>query len=138
MASGHVRERLHQAIARQRRLAPKGRRRSAPVEAHAVFQPVSDAASELRDELSKVADLEITIEPDSVWIELYDKHFWFGYDAERRVFVGVEEDALWMEGGVREEAFSWDNADACVEAMIQACARYVALANAIARLHPGG
>jgi hypothetical protein len=99
---------------------------------------VRHAAGELRDELAKIPDLKLTIETDSVWIELYDKHFWFGYDAKRRLFVGGEQDTLWIEGGVREETFTWDNADACIGAMILACARYVALANAIARLRPGG
>jgi hypothetical protein len=138
MAGSQVRERLHQAIARQRRLAPKGRRRTAAAKADAAFEAVRRAAGELRDELAKVPDLKLTIEPDGVWIELYDKHFWFGYDAKRRLFVGGEQDTLWMEGGVREETFEWSDADACIEAMIQACARYVALADALAKLRPGG
>lgn len=137
MAGIQVRDRLRQAIARQRRIAPKNRRRSAAAKAAKAFEAVRDAAGELQDELAKTPGLKLTIQPDSVWIELYDKHFWFGYDPKRRLFVGDEVDSLWMEGGLREQTVTWDSAGACIEAMIQACARYVGLAKAIARLRPG-
>lgn len=100
----------------------------------AALKPVRKVAEDLRDELSGVHDLTITIEPDSVWIELYDKHLWFSFDLEQDAFVGSEVSAQWMEGGLREETFKWDTAEACAEAMIQACARYVLLADAIDRL----
>lgn len=132
-----VRERLRKAIDRQRRLAPKQRPDRRDAAAEAALRPVCAAAAELRDELAKVKDLKITVGPDGVWIELYDKHLWFGYDPSLRAFVGDELGSSWMEGGLREESFKWDSADACIEAMIQACARYVSLANAIVRLRSG-
>jgi len=64
-----------------------------------MFRPVHEAAKELSDELAKVPGLRIEIEPTSVWIGFYDKHFWLGYDAEENAFVGSETDTLWMEGG---------------------------------------
>jgi hypothetical protein len=100
----------------------------------AAFRPVCGAATELRDELSHVQGLSLDIAPDGVRIELYDKHFLFDYDAKERVFVGTEQDTRWVEGGLRETSYRWDTADACVEAMIQACARHVALAEAIGKL----
>lgn len=132
-----IRERLRKAIEQQRRAQP--RRPSSPrdARAEAAFRPVREAAQELKDELSRVAALKIEIEPDGVWIELYDKHLWFSYDADRGVFVGDEVDSLWIEGGLREEAHRWTTAEACIEAMIEACARYAALAEAIERLRPG-
>ena len=132
-----VRDRLRKAIDEQRRLAPL--RPSGPDDAatRAAFQPVRDAAAELREELSHVPGLKIEILPNGVWIELYDKHFRFGYDATERVFMGTEQDTRWMEGGLRETSYRWDIADACVEAMIQACARYAWLAEAIGRLRSG-
>lgn len=132
-----IRERLRKAIDQQRRLVSK--RRSAPKDtaAEAAFRPVHDAAAELRDELSHVPGLRLEIAPDSVWIDLYDKHLWFSYDANDQVFIGIEQDTKWMEGGLREAPYRWDTAEACVEAMVQACARYVSLAEAMSRLRSG-
>ena len=129
-----VREKLRKAIDQQRRPEPRRPHGLSDARAEAEFRPVREAAEELKDELSHVPDLKIAIGPDSVWIELYDKHLWFSYDADRAAFVGDEVDSLWIEGGLREETFSWTTAEACVEAMIEACARYVALAEAITRL----
>lgn len=135
---GQVRKKLRQAIEEQRLLERRQPRSPSDVRVEAAFRPVRESAEELRDELSNVGDLEIEIEPDGVWIGLYDKHLWFTYDPEQQAFVGSELDTLWMEGGLREETFKWDSAEACTGAMIQACARYVLLADAIARLHSGG
>ena len=132
-----IRERLRRAIEKQGRPAPRRRMSERNVEAEAALQPIREAAAELRDELASVHDLKIEIGPDGVWFGLYDKHLWFGYDPELRAFVGDELNNSWMEGGVREESFKWETADACIEAMIRACARYVSLANAIANLRPG-
>ena len=132
-----IRERLREAIDQQRRLVPKRRPGPKDTGAKAAFRPVREAAAELRDELSHVPDLNLEITPDGVWIELYDKQLWFSYDADERVFIGTELDTKWMEGGLREAPSRWDSADACIEAMIQACARYVSLAEAIGKLRAG-
>lgn len=133
----HIRERLRKAIDQQRRLVPKRRPGPNDTGAEAAFRPVREAAEELRDELSHVPDLNLEIKPEGVWIELYDKHLWFSYDANERVFIGTEQDTKWMEGGLREAPYRWDTSDACIEAMIQACARYVSLAEAISKLRSG-
>jgi hypothetical protein len=129
-----IRERLHKAIDEQRRAVRQ--RPSAPYHdaAAKAFWPVHEAAAELRDELSHVPGLKIEIGSEGVWIELYDKHFWVGYDANEQVFAGTEQNTKWMEGGLRETAYKWNTANACIEAMIQACAQYVSLAEAIGRL----
>lgn len=128
-----VRQRLHKAIEQQQAM-PKRPRPPADIGEKAMFRPVHEAAKELSDELAKVPGLGIEIEPTSVWIGFYDKHFWLGYDAEEHAFVGSETDTLWMEGGIREHSFRWNSADECTEAMIQACARYVSLAEAMRNL----
>lgn len=132
-----IRERLHKAIGQHRRLAPERRPGPSDATAKAAFRPVYEAAQELRDELSQVTDLRLDIEPDGVRIELYDKHLWFSYDANERVFIGTEQDTKWMEGGLREMSYTWEAAETCIEAMIQACARYVSLAEAIGKLRSG-
>jgi hypothetical protein len=129
-----IREKLRKAIDQQRRAQPRPPSGPRDARAEAAFRPVREAAQELKDELSRVPDLKIAIEPDGVWIELYDKHLWFSYDADQGVFVGDEVDSLWIEGGLREETYRWSTAEACTEAMIEACARYMALAEALARL----
>lgn len=132
-----VRDRLHKAIEQQRRAQARRPRGPSDVAAEAAFRPVREAAEELRDELKNMRDLHISVESDSVWIELYDRHLWFSYDPSQRAFVGSETDSLWMEGGVREEPYKWATAEACIEAMIQASARYVSLARSAARLRSG-
>jgi hypothetical protein len=129
-----VRDRLRKAIDNQRSLAPGQRPGPADAAAAAALQPVRDAAAELRDELSNVPGLKIDIAPGGVWIELYDKHFRFEYDPAERIFIGTEQETRWMEGGLRETSYRWNHADACIEAMVQACARYAWLAEAIGRL----
>jgi len=134
MTMSEIRERLRKAIERQRPAAAVRPPRSGDVEA---FRPVRRAAEELRAEIKDLPDLHVSIEPDSVGITLYDRFLWFSYDAGRRSFVGSETLSLWMEGGAREESYKWDTAEDCIEAMIQATARYVALARSATRLRSG-
>jgi len=131
-----IRERLRKAIERQRP-APSTRPRGSGNVATEAFRPVRRAAEELREEVKDLPDLHISIEPDSVGITLYDRSLWFSYDTARRSFVGSETLSLWMEGGTREESHKWNAAEDCIEAMIQATARYVALARSAARLRAG-
>jgi hypothetical protein len=131
-----VRDRLRKAI-EQQRPASAMRPRGAGDLAVEAFRPVRRAAEELRDEIKNLADLHVSIEPDSVGITLYDRYLWFSYDTAQRSFVGSETHSLWMEGGVREESYKWPTAEACIEAMIQAIARYVALAGSAAWLRSG-
>jgi hypothetical protein len=131
-----IAEKLREAIEQQKRLDRGQRRAKLDLRSEAAFRPVFEAAAELRDELKHVPDIKITIDADGVWIELYDKHLWFGYDPKQRTFAGTEAHSLWMEGGLREESFTWDTAEACTEAMIQACARYVWLAESLSRFRP--
>jgi hypothetical protein len=136
MTMSEVRERLRKAIERQRP-APSTRPRGPGDVAVETFRPVRGAAEELRAEIKDLPDLQISTEPDSVGITLFDRFLWFSYDAGRRSFVGSETLSLWMEGGTREESYNWGTAEDCIEAMIQATARYVALARAAARLRSG-
>ena len=132
-----IHTRLHEAIERQNltRSAQPQTPRSA--ETLAAFASVGDAAQQIRDELKDIPEIKISIEPDAVLITLNEKDLWFSYDPAKRAFVGSESDTLWMEGGQREETYRWDTADACVEAMIQASARCVALARAAEKLRRG-
>lgn len=131
-----IRERLRKAIDRQRALRRSEAVEQRDAETEAAFRPVREAADELRNELADIPAIRIEIQPIQVGIGLYDKHLWFGYDREQRAFIGSETDTLWMEGGIREKSSRWESAEDCVEAMIQACARYVALADAIRKLSP--
>lgn len=134
---GTVRQRLQKAIEQQRHLQRKRPPGASDARVEAAFRPVRKVAQDLHEELSNVDDLKIEVEPDNVWIELYDKHLWFSFDPKQNAFVGSEVGARWMEGGLREETFKWDTAEACAEAIIQTCARYVLLADAIHKLRPG-
>lgn len=129
-----VRGRLRKAIEQQRPAQTRRSRGTGDFTAEAAFEPVREAAAELRDEIKKLPDLHTSIESDNVRIELYDRYLWFSYDPAQRAFVGSETVSLWMEGGAREESYKWATAEACIEAMIQATARYVSLARAAATL----
>jgi hypothetical protein len=129
-----ISDQLHEAIERQTSLPRRKGGERSDTDANANFRPVGEAADELKAELAGLPELKIEIQPDSVWIGLYDKHFWLTYDETLNAFVGSETDTLWMEGGIRERSFKWDSAEACIDAMIQACARYVALLDAIEKL----
>lgn len=133
----NIRERLRKAVDEQRRLTPRQRPAANDAAAQAAFRPVREAAEELADELSHMPEIHLEITPDGVWIELYDKHLWFGYDTTEQAFVGTEQDTEWIEGGLRETPSRWDSAEACIEAMIQACARFVALVEAMNTLRGG-
>lgn len=132
-----IKDRLHRAIAEQRR--PRPERPPAPGNAQieAAFQPVAEAAEELRQELSYLPGLSMIVGPHEVRIELHDNSLWFSYSPEKRKFIGSELTSRWMEGGQREEHFEWETAEACIESMIQACARYVSLAEILVRYHSG-
>lgn len=131
-----IRQRFHKAVDEQRRLRPSRPVGPGAEQVAEAFRPVRQAAEELRDELRRLPGLALTIAPDSIWVDFYDKHLWFSYDLEKRRFVGSELDTLWMEGGQREEHHEWATADACIDAMIQALARYASLAEAAARFQP--
>lgn len=132
-----IRDKLRKAIAEQRRPRPERPGVAGNAQIEAAFRPVAHAAGELREELSHVPGLTVVVEPGQVLVDLYDRHLWFGYSTEKRQFVGSELSSQWMEGGFREEHFAWDTAEACIDAMIQACARYVSLAEIVASFKPG-
>jgi hypothetical protein len=128
-----IRERLRKAVemevTRPERMRVSGQAALPPA-----FSPVRDAALQLRDELKDIRNLHIEIEPDGVRIALYDKELSFAYDPEQRAFVGSESDTVWMDGGQHAESFGWDSAEACIDAMIHATARHVALTRALSAL----
>jgi hypothetical protein len=132
-----IRDRLRKAIAEQRHPAREHPRVAGDAQLEAAFRPVFEAAEELRQELPHMPGLAVAVEPGQVRIELHDRRLWFSYSPEKRQFVGSELASLWMEGGLHEEHFAWETAEGCVEAMIQACARYVSLAEIIASFRPG-
>lgn len=132
-----IKDRLRKAIAEQRRPGAERPPLAADAQVEAAFRPVTEAADELRRELPDVPGLSIAVEPGQVRIELHDKHLWFSYAPESRRFVGSELTSLWMEGGLHEEHFAWESAEACIEAMIQACARYVSLAEIMSAFRTG-
>jgi len=129
-----IRERLREAIEMEAAARPALTRTSREVPSPPPFAPVREAACQLRAELEGIHDLRIEVEPDGVRIALYDKELWFTYDPEEQAFVGREANTAWMDGGLREESFKWDTAEACTDAMIRATARYVSLIRAMAAL----
>jgi hypothetical protein len=132
-----IKERLRKAVAEQRHPRAEHPPFAGDAQIEAAFRPVSEAAEELHRELADVPGLTIAVEPGQVRIELHDKQLWFSYAPETCRFVGSEVTSLWMEGGLHEEHFAWETAEACIEAMIQACARYVSLAEIIASFPSG-
>jgi hypothetical protein len=132
-----IRDRLRKAIAAQRHPSAEHPPVAGDAQIEAAFRPVSEAAEELRRELADVPGLAIAVEPGQVRVELHDKRLWFSYAPETRRFVGSELTSLWMEGGLHEEHFAWEAAEACIEAMIQACARYVSLAEIMRTFRSG-
>jgi hypothetical protein len=132
-----IRQRLHEAIERQtttRSTPPHSPQDAAVARA---FAPVREAARQILEELKSMPEIELTIEPDAVLITLNEKDLWFSYDPQASAFVGSESDTLWMEGGQREELYRWETAESCIEAMIQASARCVALIRAAEKLRRG-
>lgn len=129
-----IRDRLHKAIAEQRHSSSARPPAIENTQTEAAFLAVADAAEELCEELSDLPGLSIVVGPQQVRIEFYDNCLWFSYSTEKHKFVGNEVTSRWMEGGLREEHFEWDTAEACVESMIQACARYALMAEAMTKL----
>jgi hypothetical protein len=105
--------------------------REGSAEAAAAFKPVREAASELRDELRSIADINFAINPDSVCITLIDRELWFGYDTGSQHFAGEESAHSWYGGERYATQFAWADAEACIEAMIRSCAQYFRMARAV-------
>jgi len=136
--NGSIRERFWRLVEEERHW----RRPSAGVEPAGGptdaerFAPVREAAHQISAQLTAFPELSITIKPESVGIDLYDRYFWFGIDPKSGRFAAKETSFSWLEGEFREDPSSWDNAAACIDALIRACARYVALADAIRAMRP--
>lgn len=128
-----VRERLERAIQEEnekdlsRLRASRDRARKAAEE----FEPVRQAAEEIREQLLSVPSIKFTINPDSVWITLADRELWFGPDVHARNFIGVETAHSWFDGEPYTQRHEWDTVAACIDAMIRLCAKYVRMARAI-------
>jgi len=125
--------RLQQAIRDEEErasLRQQGLRESARL-AEEKFRPVRQAAEELHHRLASVPSIELTINPDSVWITLADREFRFGYNLGSRRFVGEESAHSWYDGDAYTYRYEWDNAEACIESLIRLCARYIRMARAI-------
>lgn len=113
------------------------RRRSARADAgttEQAFLPVMQAARELQGALQSVPSIKLTVNPDSVWLSLADRELKVTYDPASHDFVGDESAHAWFDGEPYSDRHKWDTADACIEALIRLCARYVRMANAIG--HP--
>lgn len=129
----NVRDRLEQAI-RDEEEKTLSRVRASHESAHGAeeeFEPVRQAAEEIREELRSVPDIEFSINPDNVRIALADRDLKFSYSIESRNFVGDEGAHSWYDGEPYAEGYEWDTADACIDAMIRLCARYARMARAI-------
>jgi hypothetical protein len=133
-----IKEKLKQAIEAERRRGrpPRQPKRNDGFTAEQAFDPVRKAAQEIAGELTELPELRITIDPESVWVDLYDKHFCFAFDAAIGRFVGDELGYTWLEPELQAANFSWGSAEECVDALVRACARYVMLARAIRALQP--
>lgn len=125
---------LRKAIEEQRRAPPRSPRGGGA--AAAAMEPLREAAEQLRGELADVANLHLGIDPDTVWLDMFDKHLWISFDPARNVFIGSRIDSLWIEGGLREEHLEWPTAEACIDALVQACAQSALLAEVMQRLEP--
>lgn len=129
-----VREQLEQAMRdedakRQDRLVRMQRNARGSEEK---FEPVRQAAEEIREQLQTVPGIAFTIGPASVSISLSDRDLSFGYDPATPCFVGGEIAHSWYDGEPNTETYQWATAEGCIEAMIRLCARYARMANAIA------
>ena len=130
----NVRERLGQAMQEedakhQDRLA---RMRKAERGTEERFEPVRQAAEEIREELQTVPGIAFTIGPTSLSISLSDRELSFGYDPAAAVFVGEEIAHNCYDCEAYAEFYRWPSAETCIDAMIRLCARYARMANAIA------
>lgn len=95
------------------------------------FVPVRQAAEELREQIQPAPSIEFTVNPDSVWIALGDRDLRFTYDADLLKFTCEEGAHSWYDGEPYSDRYEWDDADACIDAMIRLCAKYVRMARAI-------
>ena len=130
----NIRERLKQAMQEedtkhQDRLA-RMRKAERGTEAH--FEPVRQAAEEIREQLQTTPGIQFTIGPTGVSISLSDRVLSFGYDSGKQTFTGEDIAHSWYDGEAYTETYRWRSAEACIDAMIRLCARYARMANAIA------
>ena len=95
------------------------------------FEPVRQAAEELREQLQSLPSIEFTIKPDSVWLTLADRDLRFGYSIDSQKFVGEEAAHSWYDGELYADHYEWDTTEACIDAIIRFCAKYVRMARAI-------
>jgi len=128
-----IRSRLEQAIREEDESSARRLRashdRALPVEEK--LEPVKQAAEELREQLSPMSSIEITINPDGVWISLLDRELRFSYDGESRTFVGEEGLRSWYDGEAYSYSYEWQTTEDCIDAMIRLCARYIRMARAL-------
>ena len=95
------------------------------------FAPVRQAAEELREQVLPIPSIKFTVNPDSAWIALADRDLRFTYDADSLTFTCEEGAHSWHDGESYSDRYEWDDADACIDAMIRLCAKYVRMARAI-------
>lgn len=131
--SDSIRERLEEAIGEEDR-----RTRSRLEESHErargaeqAFAPVRQAVEEVREQLEALPSIEFAINPDSVWITLADRELTVSYDPHTGRFIGEERAHAWYDGEPYAEIYEWDGAEACIDAVIRLCARYVRMVRAI-------
>jgi hypothetical protein len=132
---GDIATRLQLAIQEEEKKA--ARRHTARADAgttEQTFQPVMQAAEELQRALQSTPSIKLTINPDSVWLSLADRELKVTYDPASHRFVGDESAHAWFDGEPYSDRHKWQTADACIEALIRLCARYVRMAQAIG--HP--
>ncbi len=130
---GDIRDRLEEAIRveNERRWNRIRDSHESDREAEKQFRPVRLAAEELREELQSLPSIEFSISPHGVWITLGDRDLRFGYNVRTRHFVGEEAAHSWYDGEAYADRYEWDTAEACIDAMIRLCAKYVRMARAI-------
>lgn len=128
-----IRERLEQAIREEdeKTLNRIRKSREGDREAEQEFEPVRQAAEEIRDELRSMPSVKFTINPESVWITLADREVWLSYDTDSQKFVGEESAHSWYDGEPYADHYKWDSAASCPDALIRFCAKYVRMARAI-------
>lgn len=97
------------------------------------FEPVKQAAVDLQHELAAVPGIEVTVNPDSVWVTLADRELRFSYNSGSQRFIGEEAVHSWYDGEAYSDLYEWDRAEACIESLIRLCAKYVRMARAISR-----
>ena len=128
-----IRDRLEEAIREENERGLNRLRisREGDTEVNREFEPVRQAAEEIREELQHLPSIEFTINPGSVWITLADRGLWFGYDRQEQSFLGEESAHSWHDGELYAESYRWNSAETCVAAMIRLCARYARMARNI-------